>query len=1702
MWKVAANCPQELNISSIPSPDKSSLTIWTHNLGTLKEMDIDSITTQFIRINADVVILLDTRLTPQNQNWIGNRFRQSLRRHNAMAYKLFFFPAHQLDKKPLVGGQIILVSHRLRKLESTTIVHRGIAAAITGLFGNTIISIIGTYWPVHNTSGPLSLWNQTCDMLQTDNPIGEIKNHIEVFLAGLTGNVILTGDFNSSIGESATDKYDVMNWITSLNLMHASDATTLLRPSFSNSAFPTKKLWFSRIDYAFWKGPDILSQFSSPYKPKKLWSDHRPLLSCFQFKESVPKENKLYLKLIPDVGRKDRKIMEAMAKFDAKLENLVEGDSLSVINFINKRTVEICNRIMISRIKRIRKKGHDGWSPETSALQIQLDSIIKAISGINGTAGREKWTPVNFKRKIKLLKSTWTQKLKSLSKSPEELLRWKCLDCHSWVHWTDIPWQHLPSFLETALLETKKKLHGRYRKSRREEFLSILHAEVKKADIGQTGDIIKRLKPKKIEHYGLDELAVDDRIIVDPKDIHSRLTDHFTHWYKIESTDGPALQDWNDLNCTLDVFLTKFAEEKIPAPILTALYSASRDIHIDPTVKSSFHLEMRTFMTFEEFDQRLDWEGPNTAGGVNGMSHNKMFHWGPNTRRQVYHALEDLWIDKVTPDDWRWRWLVPLPKTNNPTASQLRPLMLIDVLRKIITGFLTRKITNFWHKHKILSTCSHAFVGGQGTHTAELQLLNTMETCKEWRSKFYAASIDMMKAFDALERDFQIHALVRTGVPADIALYMIGMDYNAITVVRTPLAYQHWSQHGLSNLQHFGFFAEKGTAQGDKPSPCIWVAVNDILATAWDSITNGALYTQDDQGRIQKAHDIIYADDNLALSGTFSNLQLKMDLLSGFCNMYRIKISTTPGKSSAFLIQWGNHFRPDESFVLLHGKGWSPSPLPLQCNGTLKYLGVLWNMSTGNGEQLDTALQTIKAFCDHILVKKSSNNMKLMVLQRCLLMAINYFAKFTTWPLKDYLTIDKAVARYYRLLTLNKKDFPLRLLFASRQHGGLGLYRPTDLAHKAKLSLVLSLPLLGHSNMHTISSLVSRGFRLNGLGTNTGRAWLSSKVVETCWVGSLIEWLGSLNLELERNSSLNLHPSSQNIAPTPGSDLHLDLALNGIVLNGELNTEHPTQSIVLRPGQCWKWPHSETIIEIIGFDSLLHSTSVIEWKLDGSDYFLDEPNHCLGAGAEQWICKEVWLDNPPNTLAQLSGERFHRNGTTRASVTSLLLRSSSWPTLDVKTSNFPHSFIFNNESDLFSDGSFSPSPCALHRLSLDPPHKASGAIIQNGTLGNCVGIRIEKSTNSHHGVYFMELLALTCSITSIKNANLTNVKAAADCLAAINMAKRAIIGHTKLTKCFHLVSSLLSTEAIEIRHVRAHPERRLPDKLDWTPDDWGIFMADRLAGDDNTPDLTVDEDWVLRELTACMEFRIVRSSNHSIFHEDIDRLLSTSNMKAYIKERNTSRNLRLNLNDHRWSSDFLPLINIMHDNKVSTTAWATTLRLVWDKAWHGANQAKAPKADVSSDRCRHCSDYEDQAHIILSCCKGNDLRQTLYSNLQDVHSGSLKVDLLSRVIAVQASTNHTLWTGAPDNPARCFLREHLDNLPLTSSEWAALCTTFRLLGDAARAIQINHCLPCKTSPQPTLPFRRHSKRKKPMSSKKNLSLFPKTQSTWPKKGEG
>ncbi len=64
----------------------------------------------------------------------------------------------------------------------------------------------------------------------------------------------------------------------------------------------------------------------------------------------------------------------------------------------------------------------------------------------------------------------------------------------------------------------------------------------------------------------------------------------------------------------------------------------------------------------------------------------------------IYAILLDAWGTRTPIEGWGDRWLVPIPKIDDPTLKDLRLIMLVDVIRKVWVGLFMNRIKKSWDK--------------------------------------------------------------------------------------------------------------------------------------------------------------------------------------------------------------------------------------------------------------------------------------------------------------------------------------------------------------------------------------------------------------------------------------------------------------------------------------------------------------------------------------------------------------------------------------------------------------------------------------------------------------------------------------------------------------------------------------------------------------------------------------------------------------------------------------------------------------------------------------------------------------------------------------------------------------------------------------------------------------------------------------------
>ena len=237
--------------------------------------------------------------------------------------------------------------------------------------------------------------------------------------------------------------------------------------------------------------------------------------------------------------------------------------------------------------------------------------------------------------------------------------------------------------------------------------------------------------------------------------------------------------------------------------------------------------------TAEEFVGSIRHAKRGSAPGMSGLSYNMITEWPPFIVVGVYESLARLWLDTTTPTYWKWRWLVPIPKAATPTLQELRPLSLLEALRKIWFSVTVHRVQRFWERGG-LRTEQHGFRRRHSTEEPILDMVNALETSSDFSSDLFVGSWDWKRAFDTVPKQLLVWSWIRLGVPEELAQYMVEQDIGGVTVVRSPLASATLAKRGREAVIAKGlhFEAERGVGQGDVVSPSNWIAFYDILLEA------------------------------------------------------------------------------------------------------------------------------------------------------------------------------------------------------------------------------------------------------------------------------------------------------------------------------------------------------------------------------------------------------------------------------------------------------------------------------------------------------------------------------------------------------------------------------------------------------------------------------------------------------------------------------------------------------------------------------------------------------------------------------------------------------------------------------------------------------------------------------------------------------
>ena len=541
--------------------------------------------------------------------------------------------------------------------------------------------------------------------------------------------------------------------------------------------------------------------------------------------------------------------------------------------------------------------------------------------------------------------------------------------------------------------------------------------------------------------YNLEYLRLTDGgTLTDGRELHNTLTEWFTTWYQ-----GPVVTtDWMAVIQDRTAFHNLCQDKSIPPDMEDLFWPVLTDVPKVDQVRRDLEVALSTPPSLHDFCRSVRSHHGSTAPGPTGLTYNMLKAWPDATLATAHACLSQLWTAEATPMWMKWCWLCPKPKDPDAevTLERLRPLILIEVLRKSWVHLVVQRITACWESHDILSPAQHGFRRGRGTDSALAEFINAREHAEEHHLPLYTSSWDIRHAFDCVSKPGQELSWFRLGAPAHVAHWIAHMDDEGCTAIRSPWALTTWARHrhagfGTSPNSHrpATFPRDRGTPQGDVSSPHTWAAFFDIPLRALERGRDPAdtPLALGPDNTLYPVGNVGYADDLSSLTSSCRGLQRTADIMSTFALLFDLEFTIAKLRIGVF-----NPTTSQPEAIIIHTAGWTPHTVPIKRTGTIELLGVTFDLAGPQTTQKTLTRHRLASACTIMSVQRAVDS-TILTCSICTLARASYTATQVPWTEKELLSLDVPLNQLARRMTKNSPSYPNALLYLPPGLGGLGI---------------------------------------------------------------------------------------------------------------------------------------------------------------------------------------------------------------------------------------------------------------------------------------------------------------------------------------------------------------------------------------------------------------------------------------------------------------------------------------------------------------------------------------------------------------------------------------------------------------------------------------------------------------------------------------
>ena len=261
------------------------------------------------------------------------------------------------------------------------------------------------------------------------------------------------------------------------------------------------------------------------------------------------------------------------------------------------------------------------------------------------------------------------------------------------------------------------------------------------------------------------------------------------------------------------------------------------------------------------------------AAGPTGIVAEMLRALPPTVTAAMGWLLDSFMLLGTFPPSFLHGNIYPIPKKGAISASDARPIALLELPLKLLTGRVQYHVRKQLEKRKRFSDMQFGFRKGRGCPQAISQLLCVIEDAKHNHRSLHVALIDLRKAFDSVEPWSLLQAYARAGLSPELTACMACLDGTGTASVITP--------SGLSRPRP----VERGVRQGETLSPTKFI----MWLNLWlETVTHFPGYRLRNGPMISV---IAYADDIAIVAESAARLQAILSSLCLFLLAHGVKLN-------------------------------------------------------------------------------------------------------------------------------------------------------------------------------------------------------------------------------------------------------------------------------------------------------------------------------------------------------------------------------------------------------------------------------------------------------------------------------------------------------------------------------------------------------------------------------------------------------------------------------------------------------------------------------------------------------------------------------------------------------------------------------------------------------------------------------------------